>query len=48
MLYCHCYIPSFPAQAFTEHSSKYLLPGLNGNEALCCHVLMGMKPVASH
>ena len=22
-------------------------PGLNGNEALCCHVLMGMKPTAS-
>ena len=22
-------------------------PGLNGNEALCCSVLMGMKPAAS-
>ena len=22
-------------------------PGLNDNEALCCHVLMGMKPAAS-
>ena len=22
-------------------------PGLNGNEALCCRVLMGMKPTAS-
>ena len=21
--------------------------GLNGNESLCCHVLMGMKPAAS-
>ena len=22
-------------------------PGLNGNEAICCHVLMGIKPAAS-
>ena len=39
---------------FIKHSRRYILTcrrcplaGLNGNEALCCHILMGMKPSAS-
>ena len=29
------------------HTLMCSTPGLNGNEALCCRVLIGMKPMAS-
>ena len=39
---------NFGSHNMTVISPNLLLPpGLNGNEALCCRVLMGTKPAAS-